>query len=128
MPEPHTDFIIAVIGEELGLFGILFVVFCLAFLVLKGLVIAIRCKDVFGSLLAIGISALIAIQTFVNLGAATGLIPVTGVTLPFVSYGGSSLVIMMFTIGVLINISAFVNMKRSNLVKQGERGYVTETH
>ena len=128
LPEPHTDFIIAVIGEELGLFGILFVVFCLAFLVLKGLVIAIRCKDVFGSLLAIGISALIAIQTFVNLGAATGLIPVTGVTLPFVSYGGSSLVIMMFTIGVLINISAFVNMKRSNLVKQGERGYVTETH
>lgn len=128
LPEPHTDFIIAVIGEELGLLGILFVIFCLAYLVLKGMVIAIRCKDVFGSLLATGISSLIAIQTFVNLGAATGLIPVTGVTLPFVSYGGSSLVIMMFIIGVLINISAFVNMKRSNLVKQGEKGNVTETY
>ncbi|RYL95440.1 FtsW/RodA/SpoVE family cell cycle protein [Sporolactobacillus sp. THM7-4] len=128
LPEPHTDFIIAVIGEELGLFGILFVVLCLAYLVIKGFVIAIRCKDVFGSLLAIGISSLLAIQTFVNLGAASGLLPVTGVTLPFVSYGGSSIIIMMFSISVLLNISAFVNMKRSNNRQEGERVNVTAFH
>ncbi|MCO7126271.1 FtsW/RodA/SpoVE family cell cycle protein [Sporolactobacillus shoreicorticis] len=114
LPEPQTDFIISIIGEELGLLGILFVVFCLAYLVFKGFVTAIRCKDVFGSLLAIGISSMLAIQTIVNLGAATGLLPITGVTLPFVSYGGSSLIMMVFSICVLINISAFVNMKRSN--------------
>lgn len=120
LPFPHTDFIIAIIGEELGLLGILFVVLCLAYLVLKGFVIGIRCKDVFGSLLAIGISSLIAIQTFVNLGAATGLIPITGVTLPFVSYGGSSLITMVFAVGILMNISAFVNRNRSSNRRERE--------
>ncbi|RYM07289.1 FtsW/RodA/SpoVE family cell cycle protein [Sporolactobacillus sp. THM7-7] len=128
LPEPHTDFIIAVIGEELGILGILFVVLCLAYLVLKGFVIAIRCKDVFGSLLAIGISSLLAIQTFVNLGAASGLVPVTGVTLPFISYGGSSLIVMIFAVSVLINISAFVNMKRSNNRQEGKRENVTSAY
>ncbi|WP_141603404.1 putative lipid II flippase FtsW [Terrilactibacillus laevilacticus] len=128
LPEPHTDFIIAIIGEELGFIGVLFVIICLAYLVLKGIVIAIRCKDVFGSLLAIGVSSLIAIQTFVNLGAATGLLPITGVTLPFISYGGSSLVMLLFTMGVLINISAFVNIKRSHQANQGEKENAIETH
>jgi Bacterial cell division membrane protein len=73
-------------------------------------VIAIRYKDIFGSLLTIGISSMPAIQTLINLGAATGIIPVTGVTLPFISYGGSSLIIMTFAIGVLMNISAYVTM------------------
>ncbi|MDF2909877.1 MAG: cell division protein FtsW [Sporolactobacillus laevolacticus] len=121
LPEPQTDFIISVIGEELGLLGVLFVIICLAFLVFRGFVTAIRCKDVFGSLLAIGISSMLAIQTFVNLGAATGLLPITGVTLPFVSYGGSSLIMMIFSICVLMNISAFVNMKRSNSYEEGKR-------
>ncbi len=120
LPESYTDFIIAIIGEELGLLGVLFVVLGLGYLVFKSLVIAIRCKDVFGSLLAIGISSFIAIQTFVNLGVATGLMPLTGVTLPFISYGGSSLVIMMFSVGVLMNISAFVNLKRKQKIEQGE--------
>jgi cell division protein FtsW len=113
LPEPHTDFIISIIGEELGLLGILFVILCIAYLVFRGFVTAIRCKDVFGSLLAVGVSSMLAIQTFVNLGAATGLLPVTGVTLPFVSYGGSSLIVMAFSVCVLTNISAFVNMHRS---------------
>lgn len=113
LPEPHTDFIISIIGEELGLLGILFVILCIAYLVFRGFVTAIRCKDVFGSLLAVGVSSMLAIQTFVNLGAATGLLPVTGVTLPFVSYGGSSLIVMVFSVCVLTNISAFVNMHRS---------------
>ncbi|GGL44987.1 FtsW/RodA/SpoVE family cell cycle protein [Sporolactobacillus putidus] len=125
LPEPQTDFIIAIIGEELGLIGILFVILCIAYLVFKGFVTAIRCKDVFGSLLAIGISSMLAIQTFVNLSAATGLIPITGVTLPFVSYGGSSLLIMIFSICVLMNISAFVNMRRSSIRTEGERENVT---
>lgn len=120
LPESYTDFIISVISEELGLLGVLFVIVGLGYLVFKSIVIAIRCKDVFGSLLAIGISSLIAIQTFVNLGVATGLLPLTGVTLPFISYGGSSLVMMMFSIGVLANISAFVNIKRKQKVKQEE--------
>lgn len=120
LPEPQTDFIISIIGEELGLLGILFVVLCIAYLVFKGFVIAIRCKDVFGSLLAIGISSMLAIQTFVNLGAATGLLPITGVTLPFVSYGGSSLITMVFSICVLMNISGFVNLKRSSQI-EGKR-------
>lgn len=128
LPESYTDFIIAVIGEELGLLGILFVILCLSYLVFKGIVIGIRCKDVFGSLVAIGISGFVAIQTFVNLGSATGLLPITGVTLPFVSYGGSSLVMMMFTIGVLINISAFVNMKRKNHSEQEEMEHVKKAN
>ncbi|MDD9147185.1 MULTISPECIES: FtsW/RodA/SpoVE family cell cycle protein [unclassified Sporolactobacillus] len=125
LPEPQTDFIIAIIGEELGLLGILFVILCIAYLVFKGFVTAIRCKDVFGSLLAIGISSMLAIQTFINLGAATGLIPITGVTLPFISYGGSSLLIMIFSICVLINISAFVNMRRSSVTTEREKENVT---
>ncbi|MGV3488860.1 MAG: putative lipid II flippase FtsW [Tuberibacillus sp.] len=111
LPEPHTDFIIAIIAEELGVLGVLFVILCLAYLVIRGILIAIKCNDVFGSLISIGISSFIAIQTFVNLGAVTGLLPITGVTLPFISYGGSSLVMMAFSVGILTNISAFVHMK-----------------
>lgn len=121
LPEPQTDFIISIVGEELGLLGILFIVLCIAYLVFRGFVTAIRCQDVFGSLLAIGISSMLAIQTFVNLGAATGLLPVTGVTLPFISYGGSSLVVMVFSICVLMNISAYVNMGRMSSKTEGER-------
>ncbi|WP_100487572.1 FtsW/RodA/SpoVE family cell cycle protein [Sporolactobacillus pectinivorans] len=121
LPEPQTDFIIAIIGEELGLIGVLFVVLCIAYLVFRGFVTAIRCKDVFGSLLAIGISSMVAVQTLVNLGVATGLLPLTGVPLPFISYGGSSLVVMVFSICVLMNISAFVNMKRTSSTTEGKR-------
>ncbi|CAM3049509.1 FtsW/RodA/SpoVE family cell cycle protein [Sporolactobacillus spathodeae] len=128
LPEPQTDFIIAIVGEELGLIGILFIILCLAYLIFRGYVTAIRCKDAFGSLLAIGISSMIAIQTFVNLGAATGLIPVTGVTLPFISYGGSSLIVLVFSIGVLLNISSMVNMKRSSSKQEGNRENVETFH
>jgi cell division protein FtsW len=109
LPEPHTDFIIAVISEELGIFGVGFVLVCLAFIVLKGIFIGLRCKDPFGSLLAIGISSMIGIQSFINLGGASGVIPLTGVPLPFVSYGGSSLLQLAIATGILVNISMFVN-------------------
>lgn len=109
LPEAHTDFIMAVIAEELGLFGVLFVLLLLTYIVLRGFQIARKCTDPFGSLLAVGISSMVAIQTFINLGGLTGLIPITGVTLPFISYGGSSLLLLMASMGILINVSMFTN-------------------
>ncbi|WP_453997202.1 putative lipid II flippase FtsW [Bacillus nitroreducens] len=109
LPEAHTDFIMAVIAEELGLFGVMFVLLLLAYIVFRGFQIARKCNDPFGSLLAIGISSMIAIQTFINLGGLTGLIPITGVTLPFISYGGSSLLLLLASMGILINVSMFTN-------------------
>lgn len=112
LPEPHTDFIIAIISEELGIFGVGFVLLCLAYIVLRGIYIGLRCKDPFGSLLAIGISSMIGIQSFINLGGATGIIPLTGVTLPFVSYGGSSMVQLAIAMGILVNVSMFVQFEK----------------
>ncbi|QPA31921.1 FtsW/RodA/SpoVE family cell cycle protein [Thermaerobacillus caldiproteolyticus] len=107
LPESHTDFIMSIIAEELGLFGVTFVLGLLAFIVLRGLWIARKCNDAFGSLIAVGVSAMIGIQTFINVGGVTGLIPITGVPLPLVSYGGSSLVLFMISLGVLVNVSMF---------------------
>ncbi|SFA51570.1 cell division-specific peptidoglycan biosynthesis regulator FtsW [Anoxybacillus pushchinoensis] len=118
LPEAHTDFIMAVIAEELGLFGVSFVLILLSFIVLRGFVIARRCPDAFGSLLAIGISAMIGIQAFINLGGVTGIIPLTGVPLPFVSYGGSSLVLLMMSAGVLANISAVTTYEQKHKTKK----------
>ena len=112
LPEPHTDFIIAIISEELGIFGVGFVIFSLGFIVLRGIRISTKCKDPFGSLLAIGISSMIGIQSFINLGGATGLIPITGVPLPFISYGGSSLLLLSLSLGLLVNVSCFTNYER----------------
>ena len=109
LPEAHTDFIIAVVSEELGIFGVGFVLLSLAFIVLKGIYIGLKCKDPFGSLLAIGIASMIGIQSFINLGGATGVIPLTGVPLPFVSYGGSSLLQLAIATGILVNVAMFVN-------------------
>ncbi|MFD1018037.1 putative lipid II flippase FtsW [Thalassobacillus hwangdonensis] len=114
LPEPHTDFIMAVIAEELGLTGVLIVIGLLATIVLRGLFISRRCKDTFGALLALGISAMIGVQSFINLGAMSGLLPITGVPLPFVSYGGSSLIIMLGSMGILNNIARNVKAKSEN--------------
>ncbi|WP_338469948.1 FtsW/RodA/SpoVE family cell cycle protein [Niallia sp. XMNu-256] len=113
LPESHTDFIMAVIAEELGIFGVTFVLLCLSYIVLRGILIGIRCKDPFGSLLAIGISSMIGIQSFINLGGISGVIPLTGVPLPFVSYGGSSLLQLCISMGILVNISMFVNYEQN---------------
>jgi cell division protein FtsW len=112
LPEPHTDFIMAVIAEELGIWGVGFVIIALAFIVLRGLHIAARCKDPFGSLLAIGISSMIGVQAFVNLAGVSGILPLAGVPLPFVSYGGSSLIQLAIASGILVNISMFVNYEK----------------
>ncbi|OES43727.1 FtsW/RodA/SpoVE family cell cycle protein [Domibacillus iocasae] len=105
LPEPHTDFIMSVISEELGLFGAALVIGGLSFIVLHGLRIAIRCTDSFGSMLAVGISSMIGIQAFINLGGVSGVIPITGVPLPFISYGGSSLLLLSISMGILANVS-----------------------
>ncbi|GAA0338702.1 cell division protein FtsW [Bacillus carboniphilus] len=112
LPEPHTDFIISIISEELGIFGVGFVIFSLGFIVLKGIRVSTKCRDPFGSLLAIGISSMIGIQSFINLGGASGVIPITGVPLPFISYGGSSLLLLSLSMGLLVNVSMFTNYDR----------------
>lgn len=112
LPESHTDFIMAIIAEELGFWGVLLVLGLLFFIVYQGLMISKRCTDPFGSLLAIGISTMIGIQAFVNLGAVSGILPITGVTLPFVSFGGSSLTLLLFATGVLANISMVDKYKK----------------
>ncbi|GAA0723946.1 stage V sporulation protein E [Clostridium malenominatum] len=105
IPEPHNDFIFAVLGEELGLIGCTFVVVLFILFVWRGIVTAVRAKDVYGTLVATGITSVIAIQALINIAVVTGSIPVTGVPLPFISSGGSSLVLNMTAMGILLNIS-----------------------
>lgn len=107
----HTDFIMAVIAEELGIFGVIVTIGLFAIITLRGLYIAKKCTDSFGSLLAIGISCMVAIQAVINLGAISGLLPITGVPLPFLSYGGSSLLVLMISMGILNNIAKSVKLE-----------------
>ncbi len=121
LPESHTDFIMAVIAEELGIWGVAFVILSLGFIVLKGIYTALKCKDPFGTLLAVGISSMIGIQSFTNLAGISGLIPLTGVPLPFVSYGGSSILQLSFAMGILVNVSMFVNYEQKYKQKESEK-------
>ncbi|MGM0902091.1 stage V sporulation protein E [Mesobacillus maritimus] len=107
LPEPQTDFIFAIIAEELGFIGGSFVLLLFSLLLWRGVRIALGAPDLYGSLLATGIIAMIAIQVMINIGVVTGLMPVTGITLPFLSYGGSSLTLMLMAVGVLLNISRY---------------------
>ena len=113
VPEPHTDFIMSIIAEELGVLGVLFVLGGLAFIILRGLSIAMTTKDPLARMLAAGIASMIGIQSFVNLGGLTGLIPLTGVTLPFISYGGTSVILLSLAMGVLMNVSMFHKVEKS---------------
>jgi cell division protein FtsW len=106
LPEPHTDFIFAVIGEELGFWGVLCILALYMLVIWRGTRIAFRCQDVFGMLMAFGIVAAIGLQVAINTGVALGLLPTKGLTLPFLSYGGTSLVFNMASIGILMNIGA----------------------
>ncbi len=105
IPEPQNDFIFSTIGEELGLIGTLFVLVLFITLIWRGYRAAIKCPDLFGSLTAAGIITMITVQMMVNICVTTKLIPVTGVPLPFISSGGSSLVVLLFQMGILLNIS-----------------------
>ncbi len=105
LPEPVTDSIFAVLGEELGLIGAVVVVSLFLFLAWRGVRIALRAPDEFGRLLSVGIISWVTFQAFINIGAITGLIPLTGITLPFISYGGTSLAVLLAALGILLNIS-----------------------
>lgn len=124
LPEPHTDFIMAVIAEELGFIGVAVVLGMLSIIVLRGFFISRKSRDSFGALLAIGISSMVGVQAFINLGAITGLLPITGVPLPFVSYGGSSLLVMMISMGILNNIAKSV--KKSERETEPENRQTTD--
>ena len=105
LPNAHTDFIFAIVGEEVGLLGALLLLSLFAGFAVLGIRAAGSAPDTFGRLLAVGITAWVTAQTFINIGAVVGLLPVSGVPLPFVSFGGSSLVILMAAVGMLVNIT-----------------------
>jgi cell division protein FtsW len=122
LPEAHTDMIFAVIGEELGLVGAALVMAGYAAFAYAGLRLAITCKDPFGKRLAAGITALVCGQAAINLAAVLGLAPLTGIPLPFVSYGGSSLVIALLSVGILLNIARGHGRARTAAVPDRGRG------
>lgn len=105
LPEPHTDFIFAVVGEEFGLLGTLFVVTLFAIFLYRGVRAAVVTRDTFGRYLATGIVAMICFQAFFNISVVLALLPTKGIPLPFISYGGSSLFVMLMSVGVLLNIT-----------------------
>ncbi len=115
LPEPHNDFIFSVIGEEFGFIGCMAVLFLLLFIVFRCILIAISTRDLFSQLIVSGVAGMIAFQTFVNVGVATGIMPNTGMSLPFVSYGGSSMWTNMAAIGLVLNIG----LKRSKSIFEG---------
>jgi cell division protein FtsW len=115
LPEPHTDFIIAVISEELGLVGVIVVLGLLAIIVIRIIQIGIRAKKNYDSLVCYGVATMFMTQIILNVGGSIGLVPLTGVTLPFLSYGGSSMLILSIALGIVLNLDAtrkFENMKK----------------
>lgn len=105
IPEPHNDFIFAVLAEELGFVGCIFVIVLFGIFIWRGILSAIKAPDTFGSLLAIGITSLVGMQAMMNIAVVTSSMPNTGISLPFLSYGGTALVILLCSMGVLLNIS-----------------------
>ena len=106
LPEAHTDFILSVVGEELGFIGVIVIAAMFFLLVQRSIRISLQAEDDFGRFLAFGIAVLLGIEAFVNMWVVTGLLPTKGLALPFISYGGSSLIITLFAVGVLLNVSS----------------------
>lgn len=106
LPEAHTDFILSVVGEELGFIGVIVIAAMFFLLVQRSIRVALQAEDDFGRFLAFGIAMLLGVEGFVNMGVVTGLLPTKGLALPFISYGGSSLIITLFSVGVLLNVSS----------------------
>lgn len=111
--ESYNDFIFAIIGEELGFLGTTIVTLLFMVVIWRGIIIALKTEDIFGYFLSTGITALLAIQSLIHIGVVTSSIPTTGITLPFVSYGGTSLIINMAAVGILLNISRHAKIERS---------------
>ena len=109
IPEPHNDFIFSVLAEELGFVGCAVVIILFAILIWRGITISMKAPDMFGSLLAAGITSMIAIQVLINIAVVTSSMPVTGMALPFFSYGGTALIIILASVGILLSVSRFAN-------------------
>ena len=109
LPEPHNDFIFSVLAEELGFIGCAVVIILFAILIWRGILVAMKAPDMFGSLIAIGITALIGIQVIINIAVVSSSMPATGMPLPFFSYGGTALFIILCEVGILLNISRASN-------------------
>lgn len=109
LPYAYNDFIFAVIGEELGFIGTTIFILFYIFFLWRALIVSLRCPDIYGTLVGIGIVSLIAIQALINMGGVSGAIPITGVTLPFISYGGSSMLTLLTGMGILLSISREYN-------------------
>ena len=109
LPEPHTDFIFAILGEELGFIGTITVIVLFFLFAWRGYKIAISAPDIYGSLLAAGLTTMIMIQALMNIAVVTASMPVTGIPLPFISFGGSALIFMLAGVGILLNISRYIN-------------------
>lgn len=123
LPECHTDFIFAIIAEEFGFLGCLFVIGLFVALVNRGVRIAKRCPDMYGKLLALGITFIFGFQAFLNMGVSSSFLPVTGVTLPFISYGGTSIIVSLAMVGILLNISKQrIKKIRTDVVPEAANG------
>lgn len=109
IPEPHNDFIFSVLAEELGFIGCALVIILFAILIWRGITISMKAPDMFGSLLAAGITSMIAIQVLINIAVVTSSMPVTGMALPFFSYGGTALIIILSSVGILLSVSRAAN-------------------
>lgn len=105
IPEPHNDFIFAILCEELGFIGAIGVIALFAIFIWRGIVIAMKAPDMFGTLVAIGITTMVGIQALLSIAVVSSAIPVTGIPLPFFSYGGTALIILLCSCGILLNIS-----------------------
>jgi cell division protein FtsW len=121
LPEAHTDMIFAVIGEELGLVGSVLLIGAFAVFAIVGFRISLRCRDPFGKLLAAGLTTLVCGQAAINLAAVLGIAPLTGIPLPFVSYGGSSLVVLLAGVGILLNIAVNGTVVQARVSDRGGR-------
>lgn len=120
IPEPQNDFIFATVGEELGWIGCIFIMLIFLTLIYRGVKIALNARDLFGSLVATGITALVGIQVMINIAVATSSMPVTGLPLPFISYGGNFLFLLLCLMGILLNISKHT-VERKNRVMEGSK-------
>ena len=118
LPEAHTDFILSVVGEELGFLGVLVIIGMFFLLVQRAMRISVAAPDSFGRFLALGIAVLFGIEATVNMGVVTGLLPTKGLALPFISYGGSSLLISLFAVGILLNISSGLKIEQIKLKEE----------
>lgn len=118
LPEPHTDFIFSIIGEECGFVGVSLVIILFAVLIMRGFVISFSTSDTFGSLLAAGMSTVIAMEVCINIAVVMGMLPTKGLVLPFVSYGGTSLVMSLAAVGILLNISGQIRKDESTVLRR----------